>query len=400
MSHTEKILREKVIRLSHDIHPDIIKMRRHLHAYPELSFQEQMTSAFIKSELTAMDIPWTAVAGTGVVGMVEGQLASDRVIALRADIDALPVQEKNNVSYTSQHPGVMHACGHDFHTSSLLGTAKILQSMKGTFGGKVKLIFQPGEEVLPGGASIMIKEGVLDKPKPEAIIGQHAMPRIKSGKIGLRSGKHMASMDAIKVRVIGKGGHGAEPHQNVDPVVIAAHIIIALQQIVSRVAHPGDPTVLSFGKVSANGAVNVIPDEVYMEGTFRAMNEVWRDEAHRRMKEMAEGIAQSMGAACELRVERGYPFLVNEKKLTEQIRQYAIEYLGDKNVLEEEIWMAAEDFAYYSQAADSCFYLCGVGNPDKGITSSLHTPTFDIDEDALAVSSGLMAYMAIRKLGY
>jgi amidohydrolase len=210
----------------------------------------------------------------------------------------------------------------------------------------------------------------------------------------------MASMDAIKVRVIGKGGHGAEPHQNVDPVVIAAHIIIALQQIVSRVAHPGDPTVLSFGKVSANGAVNVIPDEVYMEGTFRAMNEVWRDEAHRRMKEMAEGIAQSMGAACELRVERGYPFLVNEKKLTEQIRQYAIEYLGDKNVLEEEIWMAAEDFAYYSQAANSCFYLCGVGNPDKGITSSLHTPTFDIDEDALAVSSGLMAYMAIRKLGY
>jgi amidohydrolase len=183
MSHTEKILREKVIRLSHDIHPDIIKMRRHLHAYPELSFQEQMTSAFIKSELNAMDIPWTAVAGTGVVGMVEGQLASDRVIALRADIDALPVQEKNNVSYTSQHPGVMHACGHDFHTSSLLGTAKILQSMKGTFGGKVKLIFQPGEEVLPGGASIMIKEGVLDKPKPEAIIGQHAMPRIKSGTI-------------------------------------------------------------------------------------------------------------------------------------------------------------------------------------------------------------------------
>ena len=245
----------------------------------------------------------------------------------------------------------------------------------------------------------MIKEGVLNNPRPTAILGQHAMPRIEVGKIGIRSGKHMASMDAVIVRIKGKGGHGAEPHNNVDPVVIASHIIIALQQIVSRLANPGDPTVLSFGKVIANGAINVIPDEVYMEGTFRAMNEEWRDEAHGRMTDMAEGIAKSMGATCEMKIIRGFPFLINEAKLTAEIKTLASEYLGEENVLEEDIWMAAEDFAYYSQVADSCFYLCGVGNVAKGITSTLHSPTFNIDENALEVSAGLMAYLALKRLG-
>lgn len=394
------MLKERIKTLALEIHPNVVRVRRHLHAHPELSFQEHATSAYIKDQLTDMGIPWSPIAATGIVAMLEGKLQSEIVIALRADIDALPIMEKNSVDYASQNKGVMHACGHDFHTASLLGTAQILQSMRDTFGGRIKLLFQPGEEVLPGGASIMIKEGVLKNPSPVAIIGQHAMPRIDAGKIGIRSGKHMASMDAVIVRVIGKGGHGAEPHKNIDPVVIAAHIIIALQQVVSRIAQPGEPTVLSFGKVIADGAVNVIPDEVYLEGTFRAMNETWRDEAHVRMKEMAEGIAASMGAACELKIIRGYPFLVNEKKLTQEVTQYAAEYLGEENVLEEDIWMAAEDFAYYSQAADSCFYLCGVGNSSKGITSSLHTPTFDIDESALNTSTGLMAYLAIRRLGY
>jgi amidohydrolase len=225
------------------------------------------------------------------------------------------------------------------------------------------------------------------------------MPRLEVGKIGLRKGKHMASMDSLFVRIVGRGGHGAQPHLNIDPVVIASHVIIALQQIVSRIAHPGDPTVLSFGKVIANGAINVIPDEVYMEGTFRAMNETWRNEAHRRMTRMAVEIAESMGAKCDFRIQRGYPFLVNEEKLTEQVRTHAANYLGEENVIEEDIWMAAEDFAYYSQVADSCFYLCGVGNKEKGIQSSLHTPTFDIDENALAVSTGLMAYLALKRLG-
>ncbi len=395
----ELMLKTEIKQLSQKIHGDVVKLRRHLHSYPELSFQEHKTSAFIKSHLDALGIPWKPVAGTGIEALITGKIKSEKVIALRADIDALPIQERNVVDYASQHPGVMHACGHDFHTSSLLGTAQILTTLQSNFGGTIKLLFQPGEEVLPGGASLMIKEGVLDNPRPTAILGQHAMPRIEVGKIGIRSGKHMASMDAVIVKIKGKGGHGAEPHNIVDPVVIAAHIIIALQQIVSRLANPGDPTVLSFGKVIANGAINVIPDEVYMEGTFRAMNEAWRDEAHRRMTDMAEGIAKSMGATCDFKIIRGFPFLINEAKLTAEIKTLASEYLGEENVLEEDIWMAAEDFAYYSQAADSCFYLCGVGNVTKGITSTLHSPTFNIDENALEVSAGLMAYLALKRLG-
>ena len=395
----EPMLKTEIKKLSQQVHSDVVKLRRHLHTYPELSFQEHKTSAFIKSQLDALGISWKAVAGTGVEALITGNIKSEKVIALRADIDALPIQEKNNVDYSSQNPGVMHACGHDFHTSSLLGTAQILKMVQNNFGGTIKLLFQPGEEVLPGGASLMIKEGVLSNPRPTAVLGQHAMPRIEVGKIGIRSGKHMASMDAVIVRIKGKGGHGAEPHNIVDPVVIASHIIIALQQIVSRLANPGDPTVLSFGKVIANGAINVIPDEVYMEGTFRAMNEAWRDEAHRRMSDMAEGIAKSMGATCEMKIIRGFPFLINEAKLTAEIKTLASEYLGEENVLEEDIWMAAEDFAYYSQVADSCFYLCGVGNVAKGITSTLHSPTFNIDENALEVSAGLMAYLALKRLG-
>jgi len=244
----------------------------------------------------------------------------------------------------------------------------------------------------------MIREGALKDPVPGAVIGQHAMPRIPAGKVGIRKGKHMASMDSIFVRIIGKGGHGAEPHNVIDPVLVASHLIVALQQVVSRMSNPREPTVLSFGKVIANGAINVIPDEVYMEGTFRAMNETWREKALGLITNMAEKLASAMGAACEIRIERGYPFLVNEEKLTTDIRQYAIEYLGEANVLDEDIWMAAEDFAYYSQVTDSCFYLCGVGNVDKGISSSLHTPTFNIDENALGISTGLMAYLALKRL--
>ncbi len=378
---------------------DVVAIRRHLHAFPELSFQEYKTSAFVKDELDKAGIKWQAVAGTGVLASVTGGIPSNEVIALRADMDALPIREMNKVTYASQNPNVMHACGHDFHTSSLLGTAKILDALKDQFKGTVKFFFQPGEEVIPGGASHMIRDGVLENPKVKAVIGQHAMPRIPVGKIGIRKGKHMASMDSLFVTITGRGGHGAQPHLNIDPVVIASHVIIALQQIVSRRAHPGDPTVLSFGKVIANGAINVIPDEVHMEGTFRAMNEAWRDEAHRLMKEMAQGIVVAMGGKCEFKIQRGYPFLINEEKLTAEVRRHAVDYLGEENVLDEDIWMAAEDFAYYSQVVDSCFYLCGVGNPGKGIESSLHTPTFNIDEDVLAISPGLMAYIALKRLG-
>jgi amidohydrolase len=392
-------LKQKISSLANQIHEEVTQKRRHLHAHPELSFEEYKTSLFVKNELGKLGIPFTEMAGTGVVGIITGEKKSDKVIALRADMDALPIFEANEVEYKSKNEGVMHACGHDVHTSSLLGTAKILSELKSDFGGIVKLIFQPGEERLPGGANLMIQEGVLENPKPNAVMGQHVMPMIEAGKIGIRSGKYMASTDEIYVTIKGKGGHGAQPQQNIDPVVIMAQMITALQTIISRSSDPRSPSVLSFGKVIAQGATNVIPNEVYLEGTFRTLNENWRAEAHIKMKKLAESIAEGMGGSVDFRIEKGYPFLVNEEKLTARTKQIAIEYLGEENVLDLDIWMAAEDFSYFSQAADACFYRLGTGNKAKGITSSVHTPTFDIDEDALALSTGLMAYMAVKELG-
>ena len=328
------MLKEKVQALAESIHREVIDIRRHLHQNPELSFAEYQTSAFVKSQLNALGIQWSPMADTGVVGILKGDKPSESVIALRADMDALPIIEANDVPYKSKNEGVMHACGHDVHTSSLLGVAKILTALKAEFGGTVKLIFQPAEEKLPGGASVMIKEGVLENPKPQAVIGQHVMPLIDAGKIGIRSGKYMASTDELYVTVKGKGGHGAQPQQNIDPVLITSHIIIALQQIVSRIADPRLPTVLSFGKVIANGATNIIPNEVKLEGTFRTMDETWRAEAHKRMKKMAEGIAESMGGSCDFNIVNGYPFLVNEERLTAKVRECAVDYLGEENVLD------------------------------------------------------------------
>ncbi|SDL97656.1 M20 metallopeptidase family protein [Pedobacter antarcticus] len=393
------INKDQVQTLAAQIYDDVVANRRHLHANPELSFQEYETSKFIQARLQELGIPFTVMADTGVVGLITGGLPSEQVIALRADIDALPITEANDKPYTSKNTGVMHACGHDVHTSSLLGVAHILQQLKADFGGTVKLIFQPGEERLPGGASIMIKEGVLQNPAPHHIIGQHVMPMIDAGKVGFRSGIYMASTDELYVTVTGKGGHGAQPQQNIDPVLITSHIIVALQQIVSRNADPRLPTVLSFGKVIANGATNIIPNEVKLEGTFRTLNEQWRAEAKILMKKMAEGIAESMGGSCEFTIMNGYPFLVNEEKLTANARAFAEDYLGKENVLDLDIWMAAEDFAYYSQVTDACFYRLGTGNAAKGTSYSVHHPNFDIDEDALKISSGLMAYMALKQLG-
>jgi len=393
------MLKDKITLLANQIHSDVVANRRHLHANPELSFHEYETSAYVAQKLDELGIEYKKMANTGLVALIKGAKQSDAVVALRADMDALPIVEANDVVYKSKNPGVMHACGHDVHTSSLLGTAKILTDLKNEFGGTVKLIFQPAEEKLPGGASMMIKEGVLENPKPDAVVGQHVMPLIETGKVGFRSGKYMASTDEIYVTVHGKGGHGAQPQQNIDPVVITSHIIIALQQIVSRVADPKTPSVLSFGKVIANGATNVIPNEVYLEGTFRTMDEDWRAKAHEKMKKMAEGIAEAMGGSCDFNIVRGYPFLINEEVLTADVRAYAEDYLGKENVLDLDIWMAAEDFAYYSQVSDACFYRLGTGNVSRGITSSVHTPTFDVDEDSLRLSTGLMTYIALKQLG-
>jgi amidohydrolase len=393
------MIKERIQTLASDIFEQVVGFRRHIHANPELSFKEFETSAYIQAQLQAWGIPFSTLANTGVVGLIKGDLPSEQVIALRADMDALPILEANEKPYVSKNPGVMHACGHDVHSSSLLGTAYILNSLKAEFGGTIKLIFQPAEELLPGGASIMIKEGVLENPKPHHIIGQHVMPLIESGKVGFRSGIYMASTDELYVTVHGKGGHGAQPHQNIDPVLITAHILVALQQIVSRNADPRLPTVLSFGKVNANGATNIIPNNVRMEGTFRTLNEDWRKEALILMKKMAEGIAESMGGSCEFTIMHGYPFLINEEKLTANARAYAQDYLGAENVIDLDIWMAAEDFAYYSQVTDACFYRLGTGNAAKNTLHSVHTPNFDVDEDALKNSTGLMAYMALKQLG-
>lgn len=393
------MLKTKIQELAKNIHQDVIANRRHLHENPELSFEEENTRIYVAAKLDELGIAYERMAGNGLVALLQGEKPSDQVVALRGDMDALPIVEANDVPYKSKNPGVMHACGHDVHTSSLLGTAHILNQLKSEFGGTVKFIFQPAEEKLPGGASLMIKEGVLENPKPQAVIGQHVMPLIDAGKVGFRAGKYMASTDELYVTVKGKGGHGAQPQQNVDPIIITAHILTALQQVVSRFADPKSPSVLSFGKVIANGATNVIPNEVYLEGTFRTMDENWRQEAHLRMKKMAEGMAESMGASCDFEIRKGYPFLINEEKLTANVRAFAEDYLGKENVLDLDIWMAAEDFAYYSQVADACFYRLGTRNEERGITSSVHTPTFDVDESSLEVSTGLMAYLALKQLG-
>jgi len=392
------MLLSQIQRLSREYANEVISFRRHLHAHPELSYQEENTARFITEKLMGLGLTPSRMASTGVVTLIEGKNPAKKTIALRADIDALPITEQNKVDYRSTQPGVMHACGHDVHTSSLLGTAKILSQLRNEFEGTIKLIFQPGEEKNPGGASIMIREGVLENPAPQAIIGQHVFPLLPVGKIGFREGKYMASSDEIYLKVIGKGGHGATPELTIDPVVIASHIIIALQQVISRNASPKQPTVLTFGKITANGATNIIPDEVNIAGTFRALDEKWRSEGLKRIQKMAESIAEGMGGKCEVDIHHGYPYLENNPALTQRIKQAAAEYVGADNVIDIDLTLGSEDFAYYSQIIPASFYRLGTRNESKGITSYVHTPTFDIDEDALAIAPGLMAWMAIAEL--
>ena len=392
-------LQGEIKQLAHQHKEEVIANRRHLHQHPELSFQEKATARFVADKLKSFGItPQEGVADTGLVALIEGQRPESKTVALRADMDALPIHEANEVPYRSQNEGVMHACGHDAHTSSLLGTAQVLQQLRDRFEGTVKLVFQPGEERIPGGASLMIKDGALQNPRPDHMFGQHVQPFIPAGKVGFREGMYMASADELYVTVHGRGGHGAMPDRNIDPVLITSHIIVALQQVVSRYADPKMPSVLSFGRVMAEGATNVIPNEVKIEGTFRTMNEEWRASAHRKMKKLAESIAEGMGGSCTFDIQRGYPFLKNSPELTRRARQYAVDFLGSDNVLDLELWMAAEDFAYYTQEVDACFYRLGTGNEARGINSSVHTPTFDIDEEALEIGVGLMSWIAVQEL--
>ena len=392
-------LLEKIKSLSVQYSGEVIEARRHLHANPELSYQEFNTARYVGERLKSFGLsPKEGVAATGLVVEIEGKNPTKKSVALRADMDALPIHETNDVPYKSKVTGVMHACGHDVHTSSLLGTAKILSTLRDQFEGTVRLLFQPGEEKNPGGASYMIRDGALKDPQPSGIIGQHVFPLLPVGKIGFREGMYMASCDEIYLRVVGKGGHGGAPDLTVDPIVIASHIIIALQQIISRNASPKQPTVLSFGRIIGEGATNIIPNEVNIAGTFRAMNEEWRGSALKKIKKMAESIAEGMGGTCEVDISHGYPYLENNPDLTRRIRKAAEAYVGAENIVDLDITLAAEDFSYYSQVIPASFYRLGTRNEAKGITSYVHTPTFNIDEDALILGPGLMAWMAVQEL--
>ncbi len=392
-------LLKKIKALSESYSKEIVDLRRHLHANPELSYEEFNTAKFVAAKLRSYGIePKEGVATTGIVALIKGKNPDKKTVALRADMDALPIEEANQVSYKSTRPGVMHACGHDVHTSSLLGTAKILSEISDQFEGTVKLIFQPGEEKNPGGASYMIRDGALKNPIPASIIGQHVMPLVPVGKVGFREGMYMASSDEIYLKVIGKGGHGATPELTIDPIVIASHIIIALQQIISRNASPKQPTVLTFGYIIGEGATNIIPNEVKIAGTFRALNEEWRASGLEKIKKMAESIAEGMGGKCEVTISHGYPYLENNPELTRRIRHAAEEYVGKENVVDIDLTLGSEDFAYYSHVVPASFYRLGTRNEAKGITSYVHTPTFDIDEDALKIGPGLMAWMAVSEL--
>ena len=392
---------ESIRRRAAELFPTVRKIRRHLHAHPELSYQEVDTGKFISKTLTDWGIEHeTGWADNGVVVHLTGELPGDQTFALRADIDALPITEANDVAYRSQNPGVMHACGHDVHTSCLLGAVKLLHEQRAHFGGTVRAIFQPAEEMAPGGASLLIEEGVLKNPVPAGIVGQHVHPPLAVGKVGVRPGIYMASTDELYLTVRGRGGHGALPHTTNDPIVITAHLITALQTVVSRMADPTTPCVLTFGQINSTGGnTNVIPEEVKLKGTFRTMNEAWRAEGKRRMTKLVEELAASMGGTATLDIKHGYPYLENNLDLVRRWRAAAEQYLGADNVVDLPIRMTGEDFAYYSHQIPGCFYRLGIRNEAAGITHGLHTPRFNVDERCLETGMGVMAWSALRLLG-
>jgi len=384
---------QRIQALAKQIAPQVIEWRRHLHAHPELSYQEFETSAFVQEKLKQLDIPYQVMSTTGVVGLIEGKNPDSRIVALRADMDALPITEETTLPYKSMNEGVMHACGHDVHTACLLGAAQILQTTRNDWSGTVKLIFQPGEEKNPGGASLLIRDGVLENPKPEAIVALHVNTLLEAGKASFRAGKVMASADELYFTIKGKGGHAASPHLTVDPILISAHLITALQQLISRHNQPFNPTVLSITSIQGGTTTNVIPEQVKLMGTFRAMDENWRKEAHEKIRRLSVDLVRSMGGELDLHIDVGYPCVHNDEKVNEACRQLSVDYIGNDQVSETELRMGAEDFGYYAQQIPACFFRLGTRNESKGIIHGVHTPRFDVDESALEIGVGLMAWL-------
>lgn len=385
---------ERIKALSQKYSNYIIDLRKYFHAYPELSFSEILTAEKIEKELISMGLHPIRIGKTGVSAIINGAVPAETVIALRADMDALPVQELNQVTYSSTNQGVMHACGHDAHMAMLLGAARILTECKDSFKGTIKLIFQPAEEKIPGGALVMIENGVLENPDVNYVLGQHVLPDLPAGKVGFCPGYFMASSDEIYIRIIGKGGHAAMPWKITDPVSIMAQLITALQQLVSRQTPAHLPAVLSFGKIVANGAVNVIPEEVFIEGTFRTFNEEFRSKLHSSLTKMTLSIVEGMGAKAEIEIRKGYPALFNHPELTQKLQSFASEYLGEENVVALEPRMTAEDFAYFARAKPSVFYRLGTAC-DTLENYPLHHPRFDIPDHVLPEGAGLLSYLTL-----
>jgi len=388
-------MKEQIQLLTAKYQKYVVECYHHLHAHPELSFHEFETAHFIESELSKMGIPYRAgIGGTGILGKIEGRNPLKMVIALRADIDALPVCEEVEIPWKSTNENVMHACGHDAHTVSLLGAAQILKELRNDFEGTILLVFQPGEEKAPGGARLMLEDGVFDELEPELILGQHVSVDYPTGTMGFLSGMIMASADEIHVKIHGKGGHGALPHLCNDTVLAAAQTLVALQQVRSRLCHPLTPMVLTFGRFVALGAQNIIPNEVQLSGTFRTSDEKWRAEAKEHIRHIITETAAAYGCTAEIDIPDGYPCVVNNETITNKARTFASEWVGEPNIRTLEVRMTSEDFGFFTQKYPCTFYRFGVKGEVNANTGGLHSSTFQIDEKALETGMGGMAWLA------
>ena len=388
----------KIKSLAKELNADIIGVRRHLHQFPCLSFEEYETAQFIHALLDSWDIEHEFLTETGIVATIKGINPEKKTIALRADIDALPIQERNECQYKSTVDGVMHACGHDAHAAMLLGAAKILNQMKDDFEGTIKLIFQPGEEKLPGGASVMIENGVLKDV--DAIIAQHVYPELPCGEVGFHAGEFMASCDEINITINGKGGHAAKINERSNTTVAAAKILCAISELSSEFnkEERKNPIIIAFGSFIADGTYNVIPDKVSLKGTMRTFSEDDRKSVKNKIKEICAEVDSSFNVETHLFIEEGYPVLINDVSLADSLKNKAVDFMGEDKVKDIPQLMTAEDFAWYSHKTKACMYRIGTSNVEKGIVSKQHTPTFDIDEDALEIGVGLMAWLAVCNL--
>jgi len=397
LSHIEII--EEIKKRAHDINAEVIQWRRWLHSHPELSQQEYGTMEYVAERLREMGLqPRTGIGKTGCMAVLRGGIEPDGYcVALRSDYDALPLEEETGLPFASQNPGVMHACGHDMHTSSLLGAAKILCDMRDKLRGTIMFIFEPSEEMYPGGARMMMDDGLFDTLMPNEIYSFHCLPEMDYGRVGMRKGKYMASTDELYWTVKGRGGHGATPHLSVDPILIACHIVVALQQVVSRNASPMMPTTLSFGKIIGSGRTNIIPDEVKMEGIIRTFDEKWRLEAHERIRKISCGVAESMGGECDLFIDYGYPYVVNDDECTQQVYDNACSFIGNENVEWLDMRMTAEDFAFFAQKIPACYFRIGIHEPGTPF-SNLHRPNLIVDERSIELANGFVAYNAFVAL--